>query len=155
MSEVRTGGKKEFIYSVLWAVLILFAGKYIIFILPEYKVLGSIATVLMFCILGFFVMTRYAAVFTYSLKGYNLRINRKIGKRNKEIEIKASEIKSISRKRPDNMPRRRDVYKMCASVFSKKKLCYVSYTKNDTDGVLVFEPTEEMIKTLKRLVQNG
>lgn len=154
MSEVRTGGRKEFVYSVLWAVFLLFAGKYIIFILPEYKVLGGIATLLMFCVLGFFVMTRYAAVFTYSLKGYSLRINRKIGKRNKEIEIKASEINSVSRKKPDNMPRHSDVYKMRASVFSGKRLCYVSYTKNDTDGVLVFEPSEEMMKALKRL-KNG
>ena len=151
MSEERTGGRKEFLFSVMWSVLLLFVGKCIIYIIPSYKVVGGILTVLMFCVLGFFVMTRYAAIFTYTLKGYNLRINRMIGKRNKEIEIKISDIESISRKRPENMPKAQNVYKMCASVFSKRRLYYVSYVRNNTKEVLIFEPSEEMVKRIMSL----
>lgn len=153
MNEVRTGGRKEFVFSVLWAAILLFIGKYIIYILPSYKVIGGILTVLMFCVLGFFVMTRYAAVFTYSLKGYNLRVNRMIGKRNKEIEIKISDIKSISHKKPVSMPRRQNIYIMRASVFSKKRLYYAEYIKDSTAGVLVFEPSQEMVGQIKTLKQ--
>lgn len=151
MKEIRTGGRKEFIYSVIWAVLLLFVGKIIIQILPTYKMAGGIATVFMFGILGFFVMTRYAAIFTYTLKGHILRINRKIGKRNKEIELKMSEIKSVSNKKPASMPRHRDVYIMCSSVFSKKKRYYIEYKKNNTSYVLVFEPSVEMVEKLNTL----
>ena len=96
MQECRTGGMREFIFSVIWSVLILFFGRYIIFMLPAYKIAGAIFTVILFCILGFFVLTRYAAVFTYTLKGYNLRINRRIGGRNKELEINCLRLKAFT-----------------------------------------------------------
>ncbi len=54
MEEKRTGGGKEFIFSLLWAVIFMILGQYIIFILPSYKIIGTIITILLFCILGFF-----------------------------------------------------------------------------------------------------
>lgn len=87
MEEKRTGGGKEFIFSLLWAVIFMILGQYIIFILPSYKIIGTIITILLFCILGFFVLTRYAAIFTYSIKDDIVRVNRAIGHRNKEVEF--------------------------------------------------------------------
>ena len=37
MEEKRTGGGKEFIFSLLWAVIFMILGQYIIFILPSYN----------------------------------------------------------------------------------------------------------------------
>lgn len=155
MKEVRTGGRKEYWYSVIWTVLILFAGKLLIYLMPSYKLFGAIATVAMFAVLGFYVLTRYAAIFTYKLTGYNLYIERRIGGRKKEIELKISEMEAISDAKKGKF-KRRNIYVMCASVFSVgKKRCYIRF---GGDRLLIFEPSPEMaekIKTLKRSLENG
>lgn len=155
MQECRTGGMKEFIFSVIWSVLILFFGRYIIFMLPAYKITGAIFTVILFCILGFFVLTRYAAVFTYTLKGYNLRINRRIGGRNKELEIKLSEAESICKHKPPVHLKRRCIYMMCTSVFSCKKRRYIVYRHGGIHGMIVFEPSREMFRKISELMQSA
>lgn len=155
MKEVRTGGLKEFFFSVLWMLVLLFCGRYLTHLLPSYKLFGTLITIAMFCVLGFFVLTRYAAVFTYSLKGYSLRINRTIGKRNKEIEIRIPSVKSISQKKPKDMPRREYVYKMYSRVFPSKRLWYAEYERNTFREVLIFEPSEEMVNKIKELQQSS
>lgn len=158
LKEIRTGGTKEFIYSVLWAVLILFIGKYLIYLLPSYKLFGGIATVIMFCVLGFFVMTRYSAVYTYDLTGYTLHIDRRIGGRNKELSIKVSDIKGIYNKKQGSF-KHRNIYVMCASVFALgRKRLYIQFCADGEDVLLVFEPSDAMaekIKVLMRSVNNG
>lgn len=151
MKETATGGTKEFIYSVIWAIVLLFAGKFIINFMPSYKVAGSIITILMFCVLGFFVMTRYAAVYTYELSGYTLRVNRKIGHRNKEAETKMSDIKYIGREKPQNMPKY--VYTMRSSVFPNKRVCYIIYDKNRVEHGLVFEPSDKLMIQIQKLMK--
>lgn len=155
MKEVKTGGGKEFLFSVLWMIFLLFIGRFLTYLLPSYKLFGTLATIAMFGVLGFFVLTRYAAVFTYSLKGYSLRINRTIGKRNKEIEIRISAIKSISKEKPENMPRREYVYNMSSCVFPSKRLWYAEYERNTFREVLIFEPSEEMVNKIKELQQTN
>ncbi len=120
MEEKRTGGGKEFIFSLLWAVIFMILGQYIIFILPSYKIIGTIITILLFCILGFFVLTRYAAIFTYSIKDDIVRVNRAIGHRNKEVEFYISDVKSVTRQKPQKTSEN-DIQNMRASVFSPKK----------------------------------
>lgn len=154
MKEVRTGGGREFIYSVLWAIVILFTGRALILFMPSYKLFGGIITLILFSVLGFFVLTRYAAVFTYTLKGYRLRINRQIGKRNKELEIKLTDIQSISDEKPGTMPRKNMIYNMRASVFSKQKLCYIKWRCGEGDMVLVFEPSAAMKNEIQKLMRS-
>ena len=152
MEEKRTGGKKEFLYSVLWAVAILFVGRFIIFALPRYKVIGTIITLLMFCVLGFFVLTRYSAVYTYSLKNTRFRANRRIGHRNKEFEVALSSVKSVTRKRPKNSPRAQN---MRTTVFSKKDLWYILYRKNKEDMLLVCTISNKMAEKIKSGVKHA
>ncbi len=152
MEEKRTGGKKEFLYSVLWAVALLVVGRFIIFALPRYKVIGTIITLLMFCVLGFFVLTRYSAVYTYSLKNTRFRVNRQIGHRNKEFEVALSGVKSVTRKRPKNSPRAQN---MRATVFSKKDLWYILYKKNKEDMLLVCTISNKMAEKIKSGVKHA
>ena len=152
MEEKRTGGKKEFLYSVLWAVAILFVGRFIIFALPRYKVIGTIITLLMFCVLGFFALTRYSAVYTYSLKNTRFRANRRIGHRNKEFEVALSSVKSVTRKRPKNSPRAQN---MRTTVFSKKDLWYILYRKNKEDMLLVCTISNKMAEKIKSGVKHA
>ena len=87
MEEKRTGGGKEFIFSLLWAVIFMILGQYIIFYFAKLQNIGTIITILLFCILGFFVLTRYAAIFTYSIKDDIVRVNRAIGHRTKKLNF--------------------------------------------------------------------
>ena len=152
MEEKRTGGKKEFLYSVLWAVALLVVGRFIIFALPRYKVIGTIITLLMFCALGFFVLTRYSAVYTYSLKNTRFRANRQIGHRNKEYEVALSGVKSVTRKRPKNSPRAQN---MRTTVFSKKDLWYILYRKNKRDMLIVCTISNKMAEQIKSGVKHA
>ena len=120
MEETRTGGGKEFVFSMIWAVVLLFIGKILIEALPNYKIIGTVITILMFCVLGFFVLTRYSAIFTYSLKNDRLRVNRKIGHRNKEVDFAMSSVKSVTKHRPDKAPK--NIQNMKTKVFSQKDI---------------------------------
>lgn len=152
MEETRTAGGKEFVFSVIWAIILLVIGKYIIFILPQYKVIGAIITILMFCVLAFFVLTRYSAVYTYLVKDDIVRINRKIGHRNKEIEFYMSDVKSVTKQKPSNAPKQ--TWTMRTTVFSKKDLYYVVYEKNRVPNMLVFEPSKKMADKIKSRAKN-
>ena len=152
MEEKRTGGKKEFLYSVLWAIALLLAGRFIIFALPDYKVIGAAVTLLLFCVLGFFVLTRYSAVYTYSLKNTRFRANRMIGHRNKEYEVSLSSVKSVTRKRPHGAPRAQN---MRTTVFSKKDLWYIVYRKNKKDMLLVCTISSKMAEKIKSGVKHA
>ena len=48
MEEKRTGGGKEFIFSLLWAVIFMILGQYIIFVLPSYKIIGNNDTFILY-----------------------------------------------------------------------------------------------------------
>lgn len=152
MEETRTAGGKEFVFSVLWAIVLLFIGSYIISALPEYKIIGMIITLLIFCVLGFFVLTRYSAIFTYSLKDDRLRINRAIGKRNKEVDFAISDIKSMTKHRPKNSTGRAKVMK--ETVFSQKDVYYVVYEKYGLRNTLVFAPSKVMADKILSRVKN-
>ena len=105
------------------------------------------------CILGFFVLTRYAAIFTYSIKDDIVRVNRAIGHRNKEVEFYISDVKSVTRQKPKKTPK--TIYNMRASVFSPKKVWYVVYEKNRIENMLVFEPSQKMAEKIKSRAKNS
>ncbi|MBQ8301804.1 MAG: hypothetical protein IJX57_07590 [Clostridia bacterium] len=152
MEETRTGGGKEFMFSVVWAIIMLLVGKGIINALPTYKIIGMIITILMFCVLGYFVLTRYSAIYTYTLKNDRLRVNRKIGHRNKEVDFAVSEIKSVTRQRPHNAPK--NVQTMKTTVFSQKDVWYVVYEKGRVPNMLVCQMSKGMADKLKSRAKN-
>ena len=153
MKEIHTSGNKEFVYVMLWALALLAIGRGIINALPAYKIIGTIITILMYCVLGFYTLTRFCARFTYENTGYSLRINRMIGKRNKEIEFNFSDIISISSKRPADMPK--PVYMMRTSIFSDRKSEFIIYGYTGARKTLVFEPTDKFMQELKRSIKKS
>ena len=151
MKEVREAGGKEFVFSMLWAMFLLFVSRGIVNSLPDYKVIGAGAGILMYCVLGFFVLTRYSSRFTYENTGSSLRINRTIGKRNKEIEFKFGDVKSISRSKPKKLPKQ--VFYMRVSVFSDKKSYYITFTREGQEYMTVIEASEDFMKKLEKAVK--
>ncbi len=147
MEETRTGGTKEFIFSFIWLVILLMIGRMVTNALQNYKIIGVAVTIVMFCVLGFFVMTRYCAVYTYTLKNDRLRINRRIGHRDKEVETGVSSVKSISKQRPNCKVK--NTYNMRTTVFSSKDVWYLVYDRNGETNLLVFEPSRKMADKIK------
>ncbi len=146
MEEIRTGGKREFFFSCAWTIILLLAGDVIISALPRYKIIGTLITLLFFCVLAFFALTRYSAVYTYSLKGGRLRITRTIGHRRKEVETRVSDISYIGREKPGF--KTKNVYRMRCTVFSNRRVWYIVYKKGKNDNLLVCEPSPEMARAL-------
>lgn len=151
MKEVHVSGNKEFIYTLIWSFGILCFGRALINSLPAFKIFGTIAVILMFCVLGFFVLTRFSARYTYENTGYSLRVNRTIGKRNKEVEMNFSDIVSISSTKPANMPK--PIYTMRSSVFSDKKSTFIIWGYTGALKTLVFEPSDKFMKELKKSIK--
>lgn len=147
MEEQRTGGGKEFVFSVVWAIILLGIGRIITSSLPDYKIIGILVTIALYCVLGFFVMTRYAAIYTYTLKNGRFRVNRSIGHRNKELDFALSKVKSVSKTRPNI---RAEIYNMRNSVFLKKNVWYIVFEKNGKDTLLVCSISHKMAESIRK-----
>lgn len=151
MEEKHTAGSKEFFVVIVWVIALFVISQYICAAMQTYKIAGNIIAIIMFCILGFFVLTRYCATFTYTVKDGRVRINRLIGHRNKEIDFAVSNIKSISS--GDAKTNAKNVYNMTTKVLSKKGTCCIVYNKTGIDEAVIFEPSGEMLKKIKTLVK--
>lgn len=146
MEEHRTGGGKEFVFSVIWAAIMLFFGRILTASLSDYKIIGVAVTILLYCILGFFVLTRYAAIYTFTLKNDRVHIVRSIGHRKKEIDFALSQVKSVSKTRPKTKGR---AYSMRTTVFSHKNVYYIVYEKNGEETLAVCDMSREMADRIR------
>lgn len=146
MKETQAAGLKEFFIALVWAAVLFVLGGSTSYALPVFKIISGIGTFLLFCVFAFFVLTRYSAVFTYSLDGNTLRVNRKIGHRNKEVEIRVGRIKNISAQDPKIRP----TYRMKKYILRNKRDCYITYEHGGKTECLLFNPSDEMLKKIKK-----
>lgn len=151
MTETQSAGFKEFLISLVWAAVLFVMGGSVSYAIPLFKVIGGIGTLLFLCAFAFFVLTRYSAVFTYSLNGCILRVNRMIGHRNKEVEIKLSQIKSISEKDPNIKP----TYRMRKYILRNKLDRYIIFSDGGTEKCLLFDPSPELLKKIKKQMKKS
>lgn len=147
MKETHAAGLKEFFVSIVWAAILFVMGGSTSYALPVFKIISGIITFLLFCVFAFFVLTRYSAVFTYSLNDNVLRINRQIGHRNKEVEIRAGRIKNIS----SSDPRIKPTYRMRKYILRNKRDCYITFENGGRTECLLFCPSDEMLKKIKKV----
>lgn len=148
MTEELTAGGKEFFFAMLWA-----AGLYVIagMLMEAFKnYIGAAAAIVIFGIFGFFVLTHYASRFTYTLKNGRLRVNRMIGKRNKEIEIACSDITDMYYGfKPQSFPKR--PYNMRKSIISGRSSLYIVFKDSSSAlcGVII-EPSDKLRKRIEK-----
>lgn len=150
MKEIHTAGLREFFYVLFWSVILFVLGRYTEYALPVFKMLSAVFTILIFCVFAFFVITRYSATFTYSLNGNVLRVNRSIGHRNKEIEMKISQIKEISELNPKIRP----TYRLKKYILKNKLDCYITYDRGNGTECLLFAPSPQMLKKIKKSLKS-
>lgn len=162
MTEKNAAGFRELVYSVLWAALILTAYDFADTALrmiygadaaPGRNLALTVAAIAAGCVLVYFVMTRYAAVYTYEANEKTLRLTRKIGKREKAVEIKNRDIRSLSKKKPHSVPK--TIVNMRKTVFSDKRVYYLVYVKSGREEMAVFEPSREMAAEISSRVKEG
>lgn len=151
MKEEVTGGHKEFAIAMAAAAVLYFICYIIVEIVGmwNYRFIGAAVSVIIFCIFGFFVMTRYSARFTYELHGNRLRINRMIGKRNKEVEVNISRIEGMYfGDKPSSFPKR--PYMMRKSIVKNKYSLFIDFkTKSGERMGVVIEPSEKMRRKIE------
>lgn len=150
MKEEISSGGKQFWAVIAWSAVLYFICGVISAGFRSYAFVGGIISILIFCVFGFFVLIHYTARFTYTLKGGKLRINRTIGKRNKEIEIKCSDITNLYYGfKPVLFPKR--PMSMRVSVFSPKKSLYIEYknSSGEKNGIII-EPSEKLRRKIDK-----
>ena len=150
MKEEYSSGGKQFLFVLLWSAFLYVACGTMMAAFGNYAFIGGIISVLVFCVFGFFVLTHYTSKFTYSIKNDRLRINRMIGKRNKEIEISCRDItRTHFGAKPNDFAR--PVQSMQISVISKKKSMYIEYrTKDGKTASVVIEPSEKLRRRIEK-----
>ena len=150
MKEELTAGGKEFIFVLLWAAIFYVACGCMMSLFSKYAFIGGIISVIAFAAYGYFVLVHYTARFTYQLKDGRLRINRMIGKRNKEADFACSDINATYYGfKPMSFPKR--YMKMTKSIINKKGVLYIEYVNKagETCGVAI-EPSEKLRKKIER-----
>lgn len=160
MTEKNTAGLKEAIFAVLWAVAILTGYDLANTAMRLYgsdkfgsNMMLTIFAIIAGCVLVYFVLTRYAAVFIYDADKKSLRITRKIGHRERAVEVKYRNIISFSRKIPENPPK--PVYKMRKTVFSNKNAYCLIYKNGSARETVIFEPSERLAEIIKSMMKEG
>lgn len=150
MSEEKAAGGKQFMLVLLWAALLYIVCGTMMSMFGTFAFAGGIISVIVFCVFGFFVLTHYTARFTYTLKNGSLRINRMIGKRNKELEFPVSSVvRAVYGVKPTDFVKHS--YSMRVSIFSAKESLYIEYInkENKLTGVII-EPSDKLRKRIDR-----
>jgi hypothetical protein len=150
MTEEHTSGGKEFCFVIAVSALLYIMCATMVSLFNDYAFIGGIISVLIFCVYGYFVLTHYTSRFTYSLKNGRLRINRMIGKRNKEFEFACTDItRAYYGLKPQSFAK--PVYNMRVSILSAKKTLYIEY-KNSAGKLttVAVEPSEKMRRHIEK-----
>ena len=160
MTEKRAAGVKEAIFAVLWAIAILIGYDLADTAMRLYgsdnfgsNMALTIFAIIAGCVLVYFVLTRYAAVFIYDADKKSIRITRKIGHRERAVEVKYRNIISFSKKIPENPPK--PVHKMRKTVFSNKNAYCLIYKNGFARETVIFEPSRKLAEEIQSNMKEG
>lgn len=155
MKEEITAGGKEFVFAMIWAAILYFVCWIVMSLFYSYAFVGGIIAVIIFAVYGFLILTHYTARFSYSLNDGILRVNRTIGKRNKEAEIKCAAIEgAYYGYKPMSFPKK--CMSMRMSILNKKRSLYIEY-RDKAGGLcgIVIEPSEKLRKKIIKQKDKG
>ncbi len=161
MTEKSTAGWSKFFITIAAAVAIDLIGTAVSFFIPTIAAAGDILKILLAAVLVYLALTRYCAVFTYETIGHKLKVRRQIGnRRTREIELKSSEILALSKSRTEAeaalFKKRFRCWRFCYDITNiKGRFVYIAFCKNNTYGLLVMEPSEELFCRIKELLAKG
>ena len=157
MQEKHKAGIKGFINAVLLSLAILlgydfidtafrmsgidFAGREIIL---------TVHAVALCSVLVYFVITRYAALYTYEMKQKSVVITRKIGYRERIEEIRNTELCSLTSKRP--LREVKKVYRMQKTILSGS-VYYVLYKRGREYYIMQISCSKEFARAIEERIK--
>ncbi len=147
ITEKKAAGVKEFLFTLVLACVCYGAGRIIRDALTSYKVIGDLVTIALGCVLVYYVITRYAASYTYSVEDGVLKIVRAIGHKVSAVEADIASIKKISASKPDIATK--NAYKMTPHILPNKHTRYVVFEQGRIKKTIIFEPSAEFLKAVK------
>ena len=150
MKYTVKAGAKEFFFVLVWIGVIALAGDLARYLVPEPPVLKQIVTILLGCVLVYFVYTRYCAEFTYTLGEEGITAKSRIGRRERTAYAEYNTITSVSAEKPEKKPELCDMF--VKSIIHSKKRRYISY--NNGGRMLVIEADGDFMQKLKEKI-NG
>ena len=160
MTEKCAAGVKEAIFAVLWAIAILIGYDLADTAMRLYtsdsfasNMMLTVFAIIAGCVLVYFVLTRYAAVFIYDADKKSIHLTRKIGHRERAVEVKYKSIISFSRKIPENPPK--PVHKMRKTVFSNKNAYCLIYKNGSAKETVIFEPSKRLAEEIQSRMKEG
>lgn len=150
MSEQHISGGKQFLIVLGVSAVLYIICAMIMSLFGDYAFVGGIIAVFIFCVFGFFVLTHYTARFTYSIKDGKLRINRMIGKRNKEFEFKFSDITRTSfGEKPVDFAK--PIHSMRIGIISRKNCLYIEYKNKPGElETVAIEPSDKLSRRIDK-----
>ncbi len=150
MNEQHTSGGKQFFTVIGISAVLYIICAMIMSLFGDYAFIGGIIAVVIFSVFGYFVLTHYTARFTYTVTGDRLRINRTIGKRNREYEF---EFGAITRTHYGEKPNdfKKPVHNMRIGIISRKNCLYIEYkTKSGVCETVVIEPSDKLRRRIDK-----
>ncbi len=146
MKQIKKAGLKQFFTVILLVILILIVFETIRGFISSYGVVADILSLLCIIVLGYNVLIHYSAIFTYTCDEKRIKLNRLIGKRNKEIEFSTSSIISVSSKKPDT----KYIYNFNPKILAGKNSKYITYNNKRIIEAVLIEADDEMKNYLEK-----
>lgn len=145
-SETQKAGIKHFFIAIadaigLWAVTLI-----VKFFSQAVPIVGQIVTIAAFCVLVYFVYAHYAPVFEYTADSKKIRVVRRTGHREKIVEVKVSDIVSVTSRPAEGVKTDR----LCPAIILPKNPLYINY---GTRAVLI-DGSDKLYECLKNIM-NG
>lgn len=157
MKEQQRAGIKGYVSAVLLALAILLGYD---FIDTAFRMWGRnftgremILTVLAAAVGAaavYLVITRYAAVYTYEMNQKSIVITRKIGHRERTIEIKNTEICGISKEKPEREVKR--IYRMQKTILSNG-VYYILYKQGGEYYIVRISSSDKFAKAIEERIK--
>ena len=147
MSYTVKAGIKELIFELIYVLVIVFIADAVRYFVAGIPLAADISVILLGGILVYFVYTKYCAVFTYTLGEEGLTVLRTIGRREKKLYIRYSDISKICEIRQNDTAKIKEYY--VKSIFLTGKRKYI-FSQNGAH-LLVIEADAEFMGKLKEL----
>lgn len=146
ISEERKATVRHFFFALGAAFIAGGIGSVVSYVLPL-RLAGDFLSIALFCVLAYIVLTHYTSVFCYEINGRTVTLTRRIGAREKQIQIKCGAVVSVGKKRPEHAK----ITNMSVSLLSGKHAVYLTYRQDGSLYAVRFEPSETFLKELGQL----
>ena len=145
MTEEKKATTRHFFWALGAAFAIGCVSSVLRYVLPI-PLVGDLVSIALFCVLAYVVLVHYTSVFIYEINADTLLLTRRIGAREKRIEIKRGVVAFVGTKKPQGKTEN-----MCVSLLPRKKVVYITYRQDAQTCTVRIEPSGAFADELARV----